>query len=471
MNYEDYWDSFCKKELKFYDVNTKKYKKKSYLHLDYRVWFPDRKKAFKNFILNPENIQSHSFLPFIRIVLKTKRLKNNKKRHKRKLEIKERPICYAAHFDSLVYSFYASALQEKYEQVLQKYGLTDYVLAYRSLNKSNIDFAEDVFKYIENQGDCIAIALDIKGFFDNLEHTILKEKWLETLNVNETVALDRLPKDHFKLYQSLTKYAYIDKDELINTLSITKVQLKKGQLTRFCSIEDFRGKVRSHPTSPIKINQASVGIPQGSPISAVLSNIYMIDYDRRIGGISQGRFLYRRYCDDILVVCKASDFLEIVKELYSEIAKLKLAIQKEKEEIVVFQLGEDGVLKGRHQHTHEVAKKLQYLGFEFDGSKRYIRSSSISRYYRRMKSSIRITISRAKGNKGKGQKIFVKKLHETHTHLGGQNFLTYAFRAASAMSNGNSIKKQVSRHFEILKRSLSNIEVKVEKFKEKSKPH
>lgn len=53
----------------------------------------------------------------------------------------------------------------------------------------------------------------------------------------------------------------------------------------------------------IKTHQDSKGIPQGTPISALLSNIYMVDFDLkakeiidRLGG------KYYRYCDDMLFI-------------------------------------------------------------------------------------------------------------------------------------------------------------------------
>ena len=58
------------------------------------------------------------------------------------------------------------------------------------------------------------------------------------------------------------------------------------------------------------------GIPQGSPISAVLANIYMLDFDyeinkylESIGGI------YRRYSDDMVAICPLDKKDEVIKLL------------------------------------------------------------------------------------------------------------------------------------------------------------
>lgn len=42
----------------------------------------------------------------------------------------------------------------------------------------NIDFANYAFKEIVSRGNCVALVIDIKGFFDNLDHEILKKTGL-----------------------------------------------------------------------------------------------------------------------------------------------------------------------------------------------------------------------------------------------------------------------------------------------------
>ena len=49
---------------------------------------------------------------------------------------------------------------------------------------------------------------------------------------------------------------------------------------------------------------------------------------------------------------------------------------------------------------------MQYLGFEFNGENAYIRSSSLSRYYRRMTARIRENLKAAYGNNSIGSKIY-----------------------------------------------------------------
>ena len=129
MKHEKYWNLFLEKELSFYDIKTRKYLKKGYLHFDNRIWFPEFQDNFKKFIYNVDKVSSHSFFPFLKVTLETKRIKYNPKIHRRQLKPKERPICYAAHFDALIYSFYSTYLSEKYEEFVLQNKLEKSVLA------------------------------------------------------------------------------------------------------------------------------------------------------------------------------------------------------------------------------------------------------------------------------------------------------------------------------------------------------
>lgn len=447
-----YWDSFFNKEEKFYDKKNRRYLKKGYLHFDNRIWFPDFAKKFRKILSTPNNIIEHSFYPFLQIIVETKRIRLDKEKGKRIKGIKKRPISYGAHFDSLIYSFYSSVLDNLYERYLLNSTISDSVLAYRPLNKSNIEFAHQIFESIktfENQyGDTSVIALDIKGFFDNLNHNQIKIKWLNLLQLDNSELMS-LPKDHFRVYKSLTHFAYVDKDELLKVLKTTPKRIQKDRLQRLCSPDVFRNIVRQ--SKIIKSNSNSYGIPQGSPISAILSNIYMIDYDEKICELkTKFDFIYKRYCDDILLICKTTNLVYLREQLYGLIKHYGLEIQSEKEDVVIFSK-EQNILKSKG--LNGVQKRLQYLGFEFDGINTYIRSSSMSKYHRKMRAGVKETIKRAYGHRSQGDKIFKKKLYNRYTHLGSQNFITYALRSSEIMGS-DSIRKQISKHFNQLKQVL-----------------
>ncbi len=73
MDNSKYWDVFYDKEIAFYDIKLHKYRKKGYLHFDNRIWFPEFANSFKKIIIDNKKISEHSFYPFLRVIIKTKR--------------------------------------------------------------------------------------------------------------------------------------------------------------------------------------------------------------------------------------------------------------------------------------------------------------------------------------------------------------------------------------------------------------
>jgi len=87
-----------------------------------------------------------------------------------------------------------------------------------------------------------------------------------------------------------------------------------------------------------------------------------------------------------------------------------------------------------------------------------------------MKAGVRETVKRAYGGKSKGQKFLKKRLFNRFTHLGGQNFLAYAYRASEIMDDSETIKKQVAKHFDHLNKTIDHKTAKqLRKLKRKGK--
>jgi len=368
--------------------------------------------------------------------------------------------------DSLIYSYYGYCLNEKYQEYIKSIKIDKSVLAYRTdLDKCNIDFANEAFELIKRKKKCTAITLDIKGFFDNLDHKILMDQWRKVIGV------DRLPEDQFKIYKSLCNYAYVNKNTLLHYLGINLKRVSPKPKTLIEPTAQNFKILRER--NIIVTNKEPFGIPQGSGISGVLSNIYMIGFDsymlkksRKMG------FSYFRYCDDILIICDSTEANLVAHLAYTKIKAYKLQIQVQKEDKIAFRRVEgclcafDARKLNKHNYIspppkrrNEFKKRLQYLGFEFDGKNTFIRSSTMSKYYRRMNSRIDNTLRRAYGERGRGRKIFTKKLLSRNTHLGKNNFISYGFR--SAFNNNIEIKRQLKRHninfYKILRRK--NIEM------------
>jgi RNA-directed DNA polymerase len=404
------------------------YRPRHYLHFDPPVGL---KKA-QELVTTPTLVATHSFYPLISYQITTEKLKRDTETKRLVKHPKPRDIAYAAHLDSCIYSYYAYQLGMRYEAELEARVIDDHVLAFRSLGKSNIDFAAQAFGSIKVRGNCSAVALDIRGFFDNLNHEQLKSAW--ALILNDV----KLPSDHFAVFKSLTKFSTVEKEGLFKTLGVSPHNPKFGR-QRICSAKDFREKVRDGGL--IHQHTESKGIPQGTPISALLSNIYMIEFDQLMcQRMSQVGGDYFRYCDDMLFIVPTEKRDEIAGEVKVEIQKLKIDINTDKTERRTFTM-ESGIQRAD--------KPLQYLGFTFDGQRVLLRSAALARYSERMKRGVRMAKATmrkrntARLSRGEEPKpLFKKKLYQRYSHLGKKNFLRYGYRASEVLDT-SAIKKQL----------------------------
>lgn len=402
------------------------YRRRGYLHFDQPVGYQTARAVVRL----PRNVATHSFFPLIKYCVSTKKI--SKDINGITVKEKQRPLAYAAHMDSHIYSYYAQKLSNAYEDKLKQHSLGDCVLAFRPLGYSNIDFAAMAFEEIRRQSSCCAVALDVTGFFDNLDHRVIKDSWSSVLDTSQ------LPYDHYAVYKSLTKYSVVEKDALDGMLSLS-LNGSKNSKQRICSAKEFREIVRGGGL--VLPNEKSFGIPQGTPMSAIVSNIYMLKFDiaaeemmRVMGG------KYFRYCDDMLFIAPV-EFKDIVAgEIRKKIKNIKLDINTDKTEIRVF-LQQGGVLKSD--------KPLQYLGFLFDGERVLIRSASLARYSQRMKRGVKlakrtmIKRNRIRALKGHSDKpLFKRKIYTRYSHLGKRNFIRYGLRAADILDS-KEIREQI----------------------------
>lgn len=92
-----------------------------------------------------------------------------------------------------------------------------------------------------------------------------------------------LPQDWYRVLQSVMRYSYIDREVIASFYD-------KRSKHYFKSSKDYR-KFRQEHVSVIKKNQKEYGIPQGTALSGVLANIYMLDVDRKIQQIVQSNVM------------------------------------------------------------------------------------------------------------------------------------------------------------------------------------
>ena len=397
------------------------------------------------------------------------------------------------------------------------------VVAYRTIpiednsrcHKSHIHFAKEAFDFIRKKIEEVEVVTvvvsDISGFFDNLDHKLLKARWKEILGIDE------LRKDIYNVYRNVTHFSYIDEWRILKELNnevvvrnpknkeiTTKtVCLKRhywdNNVIAYCERKDIvqlRHLITCRPFNcPTgKYSRMRKGIPQGLPISATLANVYMLHFDIAMKEYaSQHGGLYRRYSDDIVLILPGLNTSECERLLLSEIKNVNLEIQKEKNKVRLF-YKEDGKVVCLDNDLK--VSRLDYLGFSFDGNRILLKSKSINHYYLKQTRAIRKSIAYASTirNLTRGH-IFENRLLRRFTRIGSRvhsprnpigeekrrmlegqrkksphifakqkirygNFHTYVARAAYIM-NSPEIVAQLSRNLHILRKRIKDAKIQL----------
>ncbi|MEK4426905.1 reverse transcriptase domain-containing protein [Solibacillus sp. FSL K6-1523] len=443
-----------------------KYKTKGYLHFDERIHIGHMKAN----LLNEDWIASYAFLPFIHFEMDFKRYVTIKEideqgqvtKRKERGKPKSRKIFYAAHKDGYIYKYYGDLLNNAYNIYASENNIDDNVVAYRNnkLGKNNIDFAFEVFEHLFKFENAVVISSDFTNYFNNISHKTLKQ------NIRRVLGVENLKLDWYQVFKNLTQFTYVNREDIDMFLEAKhgrtfNKKIKTYQINRIMTSSEFRefknGKLEPNP------NPKSYGIPQGSSMSAVCSNVHLIDFDKEISEWCKQKStnaMYRRYCDDLIVIIpienqNTDEFAIIRNELFGIIDKYKsdgLVVQPEKTEIRLWN-GEK-ILDEQLQPS-----KLDYLGFVTDGQMIQLREKSLFNYYTRAYRKAK-TVKRIEyATERSGPK---RSLYDLYTHLGFDykkrgNFVTYAYRAHKKMCRlpvKSLIKKQVKRHWGRIQRRL-----------------
>lgn len=407
---------FCHEWVEFVESH-KEYK--PYAHFDKRVSL--EMPSIRNYVLSGTNITTHSFYPFIHFQKKNSRF--GKKGPK-----KPRELYYCSHLDRCVYQRYAFLLNYYYNIWAKENGIDHIAIAYRNnLGKNNVDFAKDAFDAIRNFQQCFIFVGDFTDFFDKIDHQYLKKMICKVLNV------ERLPDDYFAVFKNITRFASWDWKDLVKAadenIQERGIRTKLNQKATILTKTQFEnGK------ACIKKNSTGVGIPQGSPISAVLSNIYMIEFDTKLRDfVLDNHGVYMRYSDDFIIVLPYKDKTEIERYrdcIFSFFEEMKglVDLQEEKTSSYTF----DGNVT--FSYPSAVPSSINYLGFLYDGANIKIRPRAITKYYYRMRRKAR-TIGARKGISPKGRHISAKNLYSIYSSGGDkQTFIDYAKRAKKALN-------------------------------------
>ena len=485
-------------------------------------WFKDRgyphftnktplsiRKNVERYVTNQKKVSHHSFSPLIFKKIKQRRYKlsdfkgelkrSHKKIKKGKIvsNTKIREILYATHIDAHIFSYYTQQIiTTKYEAYLKQNPLlSNSITAYRQIEtddklkfKNNVHFAKDVFNEIRQRKNCVTLVLDIENFFPSLNHKKLKLAWAKILG-HKT-----LPKDHFNIFKATTRFSYVKLKDLktknghFDEKELAKYK-KEGKHTFFRSIKELiDSDIIIHKSQKQNKQKQLIGIPQGLPISALLANIYMLEFDKAIINelTLKNNIFYRRYSDDIVMICNENQIQLIEKFVKKEIKKNNLKVSLEKTEKTLFKLNNNRLQSYRIENDGTLKENvpLNYLGFEFYGYQTLIKSKNLASFYRAMKQTIKRKHKRVETIKEKHlideAPIFKRKIYRLFSFKGEKsrmlpakrtnfvngkakteyfdrkfrgNYLRYAYRAADDLE-APEIKRQLRNHWKILQKTL-----------------
>lgn len=402
---------------------------KPYAHFDLRVSLS--MPSIRKYVMDRTKIVTHSFYPFIHFEKKNSR-------YGKKGPKKPRELYYCSHLDRCVYQRYAFLLNYQYNIWACENNIDDVAIAYRdSLGKNNIDFAKDAFDAIRSFPQCFILVGDFTNFFDNLEHQYLKKMMCEVLGV------ERLPQDYFSVFKNITRFSSWDWKDIVKAAGENiaergvrkKINSKETVLTK----EQFQKNKKD-----IKKNISGVGVPQGSPISTVLSNIYMIKFDKDIKRyVTSKGGIYMRYSDDFIIVLpyeRDAEIADFTSYIFSYVESMKGLIDLQKEKTSCYTYKDEVIYEG------DQPSSINYLGFLFDGKNIRIRPRAITKYYYRMRRKAN-TIGRSNWTSSKGRRISAKELYSIYSRNDEkQTFIDYARKAKGILKLNDQEANALIKH-------------------------
>lgn len=284
-----------------------------------------------------------------------------------------------------------------------------------------------------------------RGFhkvFDRLDHKYLKKQWCNLLHA------EKLPDDHYAVFKNITQYSYFELTDLLEIYGLENNRQGRQQLNSKKRV--LMPKQLKEHAFLIKKNKDS-GIPQGSPMSGVLANIYMLEIDKAIFDfVSSHSGLYMRYSDDFIVILPkieepaAINCLRKISELFNSPNYPGLELQPSKTQYYHFFSNRvENCGKIIHSDADCSNRHISFLGFSFDGKNVSLRGKTVSKYYQRLRRKAK-TIAISGGYTKKENHISKKNLYKKYSMRGATtkpgNFLTYVNHAQEEARFGTDEK-------------------------------
>ena len=247
---------------------------------------------------------------------------------------KTRPIGIPTYADKVLQRAVAMLLEPIYEQ-----DFYDFSYGFRP-GRSPHDALEVLDKQLANGNGAWILEVDIKGFFDNLDHAKLRELLCQRVTDGVAVRL----------------------------------------IGKWLNAGVFEGGVVSHPTS---------GTPQGGVISPLLANIYLHEavdkwWVNDVLPRLRGRAAMIRYADDfVMVFSSREDALRVQAVLPKRVARFGLTLHPEKTRLIDYRRPGGG--DGGHPGSFDFLGFTHHWGRTRTGASAPMRKTSKSRFSRALR--------------------------------------------------------------------------------------
>lgn len=431
---------FCKKWLAYVDKHCNR---KGYAHFDARTSLADDRTRER--VLDARWVARHGFWPLIHTPLKWDKFGKSGESQKPTKKKKVRDVRYPAHIDRCVFQRYAFLANELYDEAVLETDVDKCAIAYRTgKGLSTIDYAKSVFDFIVQHDDGIILLTDFKDFFESIDHKFLKSSLCKLLRY------DVLPADFYAVFKNSTAYSYWNWESLLKINHLEHCRAARKTLNSKETVLT-REEFLQNKEDCLQTNKSGKGIPQGSPLSAALSNVYLSELDAKVSEIvSSVGGLYYRYCDDAIVVLPTKingleKTMAIIKEIVDAFGSYPgVEVQREKTGFLRYEHvdGLGSISKIDESGRFEEKGKLNYLGFTFDGNEIRIREKTIGKYYYRMRSKAK---SAAKQNHGT-ERLYGCYSEKSMDIEGKPSFIDYVRRAHATIDMNDPASLSIAKH-------------------------
>lgn len=433
------------------------WKQKKYIHFDFPLSESERDKICTRIKNDPQKeLAEHRYLPFISFSITFHKYNSKDRRVKNK----KRVISLSSHHDAIIYQYYAAILNKYYDKYVNEHNIDEVSVAYRSgHSQSNIDIAKEVFDFTVNSQKSWIIRGDFEGFFDNLNHNVLSAKVAKVLG-------GELPLELKRMLISVMKYRVVTRDKLRNQLKSCEIEtiFRHKYVTNsggayVPNLKDFGKLIKENKIRFSGKNRK--GIPQGTAVSAVLANIYMIDLDQwLVQRVRDLNGIYRRYSDDfVIIIPKQNTEFSEVRDLCNEVIGISqkryfLTIEKHKTSFLDYSGMENNIRNYDLEKEQWEKGFFDYLGFVFDGITVSLRPKSIYKFYYKGKRAVNrlITVEKDKVTIAKG--ISPEKFAEDYTV---QRHINHEEKIEWRLANDYEKKRVASRLEYSKKMSLEQV--------------